>query len=106
MIDTTASGEPIFHLFSALAQFEQRLTQERSRTGLQAARVRGRKGGRKPLDPQAPRVQMAKGMHRDTRLRIAAIRQTLHISRATCYRYLTLHEAQDRHSNRATWTTS
>jgi DNA invertase Pin-like site-specific DNA recombinase len=107
MIDTTtASGELIFHLFSALAQFEQRLIQERTRAGLQAARARGRKGGRKPLDPQAPRVQMAKAMHRDPRLRIADICHTLHISRATFYRYLTLHEAQDRQSHQAARTTS
>jgi DNA invertase Pin-like site-specific DNA recombinase len=107
MIDTTtASGKLIFHLFSALGQFEQRLIQERTRAGLQAARARGRKGGWKPLDPQAPRVQMAKAMHRDSRLRIADICHTLHISRATFYRYRTLHEAQDRQSHRAARTTS
>ena len=93
VIDTTsASGELVFHLFSALAQFERRLIQERTAAGLQAARARGRKGGRKPLDPQAPRVQMAKAMHRDPRLRIADICHALHISRATFYRYLALTE--------------
>lgn len=57
MIDTTtASGELIFNLFSALAQFEQRLIQERTRAGLSAARARGRKGGRKPLPSTAPKV--------------------------------------------------
>lgn len=89
---TTASGELVFHLFSALAQFERRLIQERIRAGLQAARARGRKGGRKRLDPRAPRVQMAKTMHQDTRVRIADICQTLRISRATFYRYLALEE--------------
>ena len=50
MIDTTsASGELIFHIFSALAQFERRLIQERTKAGLAAARVRGRKSGRPPL---------------------------------------------------------
>src|SRR2546422_11598381 len=33
---TTASGELVFHLFSALAQFERRLIQERTRVGLAA----------------------------------------------------------------------
>jgi DNA invertase Pin-like site-specific DNA recombinase len=89
---TTASGELVFHLFSALAQFERRLIQERTCAGLQAARARGRQGGRKPLDPQVPRVQMAKVMHQDKRLRIADICHTLHISRATFYRYLALAE--------------
>lgn len=93
LIDTTtASGELVFHIFSALAQFERRLIQERTHAGLQAARARGCKGGRKPLDPQTPRVQMAKIMHRDKRLRIADICQTLKISRATFYRYLALAE--------------
>jgi DNA invertase Pin-like site-specific DNA recombinase len=91
---TTASGELVFHLFSALAQFERRLIQERTSAGLQAARARGRKGGRKPLDPRAPRVQMAKAMHQDTRVRIADICQILKISRATLYRYLALQEEQ------------
>ncbi len=42
---TTASGELMFNIFSALAQFERRLIQERTRAGLSAARARGRKGG-------------------------------------------------------------
>ena len=33
---TTASGELIFHIFTALAQFERKLTQERTRAGLEA----------------------------------------------------------------------
>ena len=36
---TTASGELVFHLFSALAQFERRLIQERTRAGLSAPRA-------------------------------------------------------------------
>ena len=41
-IDTTsASGELIFNIFSALAQFERRLIQERTKAGLAAARARG-----------------------------------------------------------------
>jgi DNA invertase Pin-like site-specific DNA recombinase len=38
---TTPSGELIFHVFSALAQFERRLIQERTNAGLAAARARG-----------------------------------------------------------------
>ena len=41
---TTPSGELIFHIFSALAQFERKLIQERTKAGLAAARARGRKG--------------------------------------------------------------
>jgi predicted DNA-binding transcriptional regulator AlpA len=49
---------------------------------------------------------MAKVMHRDKHLRMTDICDTLYISRMTFYRYLTLHEAQDCQSQRATRTTS
>lgn len=89
VIDTTSpSGELIFTIFSALAQFERRLIQERTRAGLDAARARGRKGGRKPLDPNDPRIQMAKTMHKEKSMKIGDICKTLKISRTTFYRYL------------------
>jgi DNA invertase Pin-like site-specific DNA recombinase len=48
-IDTTSSGgRLVFRIFGALAEFEHDLIQERTIVGLQAARARGRKGGRKP----------------------------------------------------------
>lgn len=52
-IDTTsAAGELIFHVFGAIAHFERRLISERTKDGIQAARLRGRKPGRPPLDPE------------------------------------------------------
>jgi len=86
---TTASGELIFNIFSALSQFERRLIQERTKAGLNAARARGRKGGRRPLSQEDPRVRMAKRMHEDKSMEVAEICKTLKISRATLYRYLT-----------------
>ena len=87
---TTASGELIFNLFSALAQFERRLIQERTKAGLSAARARGRKGGRKPISSDEPRVQMAKRMYHNHAMSINRICRTLKISRATFYRYIAL----------------
>jgi DNA invertase Pin-like site-specific DNA recombinase len=49
MDTTTASGELLFQVFGALAQYERALIQERVLAGLAAARRRGRIGGR----PQA-----------------------------------------------------
>jgi DNA invertase Pin-like site-specific DNA recombinase len=86
---TTASGELVFHIFTALAQFERRLIQERTNAGLAAARARGRKGGRKPMPVDDPRVQMAKKLHADKSLSAPDICRTLRISRPTLYRYLT-----------------
>jgi DNA invertase Pin-like site-specific DNA recombinase len=46
-IDTTTSGgKLVFHIFGALAEFERDITRERTNAGLQAARARGRLGGR------------------------------------------------------------
>lgn len=87
---TTASGELVFHIFSALAQFERRLIQERTRAGLAAARARGKHGGRTPRHADEPRVRMAYTMYIDQRLTIAEICQTLRISQATFYRYVAL----------------
>ena len=87
---TTASGELVFNIFSALAQFERRLIQERTRAGLEAARARGRRGGRKPLQAHDPQVRMAYTMYADQSLTVPEICQTLRISPATFYRYVAL----------------
>ena len=46
MDTTTASGELLFHVFGALAQYERALNRERVIAGLAAAKRRGRVGGR------------------------------------------------------------
>ncbi|MEP1421085.1 MAG: recombinase family protein [Erythrobacter sp.] len=45
---TTPAGELIFHVFASIAHFERRRIAERTREGLEAARKRGRIGGRPP----------------------------------------------------------
>ena len=95
VIDTTsASGELIFNIFSSLAQFERRLTQERTRAGLKAARARGKKGGRKPLTADDPRVEMATMLHENKGLPITSICKQMQISRTTFYRLLNIAEAE------------
>jgi len=89
---TTASGELIFNIFSALAQFEQRLIQERTRAGLSAARARGRKGGWKPLPSTDPKVFTAFLMIRRPPRSTLFPYTTLNISRSTLYRYVALAE--------------
>ena len=87
---TTATGELVFHMFSALAQCERRLLQERTRAGLAAARARGKHGGRQALRADAPQVRMAYTLSRDPTLTVPEICQHLHIARATFYRYVAL----------------
>jgi len=50
-IDTSsAAGELIFHVFGAIAHFERRLIAERTKDGIAAARMRGKRPGRQPVD--------------------------------------------------------
>ncbi len=86
-IDTsTAGGEFIFHIFAAFAQMERRLISERTRAGLQAARARGRTGGR-PTVMTPARLAEARRM-RDTGQTLAYIASTLGVGRATVVRAL------------------
>ena len=87
---TTASGELIFNVFASLAQFERRLIQERTKAGLAAARARSRNGGRPRIPADDPRVVMAAKMFADRSMPVAEICQTLRISRATLYRYVSV----------------
>lgn len=87
---TTPGGKLVFHIFAALAEFERNLIRERTQAGLQAARARGRKGGRpKALDgkKRARTVEL----YRERSLSVAEICRTQGISRGTLYAYI--HEA-------------
>jgi DNA invertase Pin-like site-specific DNA recombinase len=87
-IDTTTSGgKLVFHIFGALAEFERDIIRERTQAGLQAARARGRKGGRpKALTPK--KAHMVQDLYRNKENSIDEICKTLNISRATLYRYI------------------
>lgn len=85
---TTASGELVFNIFSAMAQFERRLIQERTRAGLASARARGRMGGRPALRADDPKVITARKMYENKSLSIDDICKTLKVSRSTFFRYV------------------
>jgi DNA invertase Pin-like site-specific DNA recombinase len=88
-IDTTTSGgKLIFHIFGALAEFERNLIRERTQAGLVAARARGHLGGRPKALATAQRIKMAKELYANKNNTIADICKSLHISRATLYRYV------------------
>lgn len=86
-IDTSsAGGRLIFHMFGALAEFERQIIRERTRAGLQAARDRGRTGGR-PRSLSAKDQAAAKALLQSSSLTVEEIAAQLHISPATLYRY-------------------
>jgi DNA invertase Pin-like site-specific DNA recombinase len=78
----------VFHVFAALAEFERDLIRERTAAGLAAARARGRHGGR-PSVMTAHKQQVAQEMYRSGQYTVAAIANTLGVSRASVYRHLT-----------------
>jgi DNA invertase Pin-like site-specific DNA recombinase len=87
-IDTiTANGRLIFGIFAALAEFEAELIRERTRAGLAAARVRGRRGGRpRKMTREALRTAMAAMRDQTTSARSVARR--LGINTTTLYMYV------------------
>lgn len=91
-IDTsTSSGKLIFHIFSALAEFEKDLIKERTQAGLKAARARGRVGGRPALLDKRQITRMVQ-LHSDQKSTVAEICKIFNISRQSFYRYLRLYK--------------
>ena len=87
-IDTTSSGgRLVFHVFAALAEFERDLIREPTRAGLEAARARGRRGGR-PSVMTAEKVELARRMYESREHTVAAIAEVLGVSRASIYCHL------------------
>ncbi len=83
---TTAAGRMVFGFCAVLAEFERELIQERTRAGLDAARARGRKGGRaRKLDDE--QIQIAARLASDG-VQVAQICQLLNISRRSYFRYM------------------
>ena len=92
-IDTaSSSGKLIFHVFGALAEFERDVIRERTLAGLQAARERGKVGGRpKVLDDK--QVAMARSLLEKNGHSIGEVCRASGVSRSTLYRYL---ESEDK----------
>jgi len=90
-IDTsTPTGQLVFHIFCALAEFEREVIRQRTLAGLQAARARKKVLGRpKGLSKSAKqKARAAASLYRDGSLSVRQICNHLHISPPTLYRYL------------------
>lgn len=87
-IDTNSSGgRLVFNIFASLAEFERDLIRERTNAGLQAARARGRTGGR-PTSLSPDKLRTAKRLYEQKDMTVAQIGEVLGVSRSTVYRAL------------------
>ncbi|MFD2065584.1 recombinase family protein [Pontibacter silvestris] len=86
----TPTGRFTFNIFASLAEFEREIIRERTKAGLEAAKARGRKGGRpKGLSKAAmEKAKTAKVLFDSGTRTVEEIAGILGIGRATCYRYL------------------
>lgn len=84
---TTPGGRLVYHVFGAVAEFERDLIQERTMAGLEAARARGRKGGRKPVMNES-KIALASKLMKDRETPISEVCEAVGVSKATIYRYL------------------
>ena len=87
---TTAQGRLTFNIFASFAEFEREIIRERTLAGLQAARERGRIGGRKKgLSPEAKKTAFAcYQLWKDHSRSVSEILKIVGVSRATFYRYV------------------
>lgn len=87
-IDTTSpQGRCFFTVMAAFAELERDMISERTKEGLEAARARGRKGGRRAvMTPE--KAAVARQMYDSRQHTVDAIAKVLGVSRATIYRTL------------------
>lgn len=87
-IDTsTPGGKLVFHIFGAIAQFETDLIRQRTMAGLQAARSRGKIGGR-PSKLNATGIDHLIELTKNESFSKGEIAKLLGVSKATVYRKL------------------
>ena len=84
-IDTsTPAGKMLTTIMCALAEFERDLIVERTKEGLEAARARGRKGGRKPKSEKD--IKIALSMYDSKEFSISEICKRCNLSQGTLYK--------------------
>ena len=85
-VDTsTPAGKLLFTLMSAIAQFERDVIAERTREGLNAARARGRVGGRPRANEQ--KVKQAGKLYQTGQYSVREIEELTGVKKSTLYRY-------------------
>ncbi|OEL03953.1 recombinase family protein, partial [Staphylococcus saprophyticus] len=100
MDKSSSTGQLLFHLFAAFAEFERNLILERSSAGRIAARARGRYGGR-PEKLNQKDLHSLKTLY-DNGTPIKTIAEQWQVSRTTIYRYLNKLDRKENKTSKAT----
>lgn len=88
-IDTsTATGRCFLAIVGAMAQMERELKAERTTAGREAAKARGRTGGRPRIDPD--KLEQARILYLHSEKTAVEVCRTVGIGRRTLFSYLTL----------------
>lgn len=86
-LDTTnAQGKLMFTIFAGISQFERDLISQRTIEGLNAARARGKKGGRPKTNEKD--IKLAVKMYNSKNYSISEITKATGVSKTTLYRYI------------------
>lgn len=88
---TTPTGKFMFHVMAALTEFERDLISERTQAGLEAARTRGRKGGRPAVTKKmsVANLERARELYTSQTMSVTEImKRTGFRSRTTFYKYV------------------
>jgi DNA invertase Pin-like site-specific DNA recombinase len=87
---TTAQGRLFFNISGCFAEFERDLIRERTKAGLEAARARGRKGGRRQgMTKEAhQKAILAETYYKEGKMGVNQIALEIGVSKMTLYKYL------------------
>jgi DNA invertase Pin-like site-specific DNA recombinase len=87
---TTPQGRLFFNISACFAEFERDLIRERTKAGLEAARARGRKGGRRQgMTKEAEqKAMLAETYYKEGKMGVNQIAVEIGVSKMTLYKYL------------------
>lgn len=85
---TTPAGMLYYQVMGAVAEFERRNMIERTNAGLEAARARGRVGGRPRKIKTTTKMELVWSMHQSRKYTGKEICEEFGISKATLHRYI------------------
>ncbi len=87
---TTPQGRLFFNISASFAEFERDLIRERTKSGLEAARARGRKGGRRQgmTKDAEQKAILAETYYKEGKMGVNQIAKEIGVSKMTLYKYL------------------